>query len=244
MNFVADTHTHTVASGHAYSTIQENARYASSIGIKILNMSDHGPAMDGAPIRYHFSNLRVVPELLYGVRVIKGVELNIINYDGEVDLPEKELRRLELVMAGFHDSCIEPASVEEHTNAAVKVLANPYIDILVHPGNPVFGIDVERVVKAAKDYNKLIEINNQSFLVREGSEKNCREIALMCKKYGVRITTGSDAHICFDVGKFNNVDRLLEEIEMPEELVMTTSEEKINNYLTERKKRIESLTRV
>lgn len=238
MNLIADTHTHTISSGHAYSTIQENAREAYENGIRLINMSDHGPAMNGAPFLYHFGNLGVIPQVLYGVRIIKGVELNIVSYDGEVDLPRRYLKRLELVLASFHDICIVPSTVENHTKAAIKVLENPYIDILAHPGNPQFQIDIEKVVKAAKENNKLIEINNHSFYARPGSENNCRDILRMCKKYGVRITTGSDAHFSFNVGKFENVESLLAEIGMPEELVITTSVEKMEDYLLERQKRI------
>lgn len=238
MKIVVDTHTHTISSGHAYSTVQENAKEALVNGIKMINVSDHGPAMKGAPFLYHFGNLRVIPDLLYGVRIIRGVELNIINYNGEVDLPQSYLERLELCLASYHDICLQPSTVEDHTNAAIKILSNPFIDIFAHPGNPQFQIDIEKVVKAARDNNKLIELNNHSFLVRSGSEKNCLEIARMCKKYKVRITTGSDAHISFNIGKFDNVKKLLEEVQMPEELVLTTSVEKVENYLLERKKRI------
>ncbi|HEX2926047.1 MAG TPA: phosphatase [Ruminiclostridium sp.] len=238
MRIIVDTHTHTVSSGHAYSTVQENAREAFANGIRMINVSDHGPAMKGAPFLYHFGNLEVIPEMLYGVRIIRGVELNITSYSGEVDLPVRYLKQLELCLASFHDICIEPSTKENHTNAAVEILKNPYIDIFAHPGNPQFQIDIERVVKAAKDYNKLIELNNHSFVVRKGSESNCREIALMCKKYGVRVTTGSDAHISFNIGRFDNVTRLLDEVEMPEELVVTTSVERMEGYLAERKKRM------
>ncbi len=241
MKIVVDTHTHTISSGHAYSTIQENAKEAFTNGIQMINMSDHGPAMSGAPFRYHFGNLEIIPNLLYGVRVLKGVELNIINYNGKIDLDDYYLEKLDLVLASYHDICIKPATIEEHTNAAIQVLSNPYIDVLAHPGNPQFQIDIEKVVKAAKDYNKLIEINNQSAIVRRGSEQNCIQIARMCKKYGVRITTGSDAHISFGVGKFDYVTKLLEEAEVPEELVVTTSVEKMDVYLLERRKRIKNL---
>ncbi len=241
MEIVVDTHTHTISSGHAYSTIQENAKEALNNGMKMINMSDHGPKLKGAPFLYHFGNLRVIPDYIYGVRVLKGVELNIINYEGEVDLSEYYLKNLDLVLASYHEICIQPATEEEHTNAAIKVLSNPYIDVLAHSGNPNYQLDIERVVKAAKDYNKLIEINNQSALVREGSEKNCLEIARMCKKYGVRMTTGSDAHISFDIGRFNNVTKLLEEADIPEELVVTTSVIKMEEYLLERRKRISHL---
>ncbi len=238
MKIIADTHTHTISSGHAYSTIQENAREAFANGIQIINMSDHGPAMSGAPFRYHFGNLEIIPDTLYGVRVLKGVELNIINYNGDIDLDDYYLEKMDLVLASYHDICIKPATIEEHTNAVIQILSNPYIDVFAHPGNPQFQIDIEKVVKAARDNNKLIEINNQSALVRKGSEKNCLQIAHMCKKHGVRITTGSDAHISFGIGKFDFVTKLLEEADMPEELVITTSIEKMDEYLLERRDRI------
>jgi putative hydrolase len=241
LNIVVDTHTHTISSGHSYSTIQENAKEALVNGIKMINMSDHAPNLPGATFKFHFTNLRVIPSVLYGVRVLKGAELNIINYNGDIDLDEYYLKNLDLALASFHDVCIDPGTVEEHTNAAIKVLANPYVDVLAHPGNPQFQIDIEKVVKAARDYNKLIEINNHSFVVRKGSAQNCLEIARMCKKYGVRLTTGSDAHICYDIGKFDNVKKLLEEAQIPEELVLTTSVQKMEEYLLERKNRIAHL---
>ena len=238
MKLIVDTHTHTISSGHAYSTIQENAKEAYVNGIRMINMSDHGPAMNGAPFRYHFGNLGVIPNELYGVRILKGVELNIMSYDGEVDLSDDYIKNLDLILASYHDICITPSTVEEHTKAAVKILENPYIDVLAHPGNPQFQIDIETVVKAAKNNNKLLEINNHSAYVRKGSEKNCLEILRMCKKYGVRVTTGTDAHISFKIGKFENVIKMLDEVQMPEELVITTSLDKMENYLLEKQKRL------
>ncbi len=243
MKIIADTHTHTISSGHAYSTIQENAKEAFTNGIQMINMSDHGPAMSGAPFRYHFGNLEIIPDTLYGVRVLKGVELNIINYNGEIDLDDYYLEKMDLVLASYHDICIKPATIEEHTNAAIQILSNPYIDVFAHSGNPQFQIDIEKVVKAARDNNKLIELNNQSALVRKGSEKNCLQIAQMCKKHGVRIATGSDAHISFGIGKFDFVTELLKEADVPEELVITTSIEKMDEYLHERRNRIMNLSK-
>ena len=238
MNLVVDTHTHTVSSGHSYSTIQENAKEAAANGIKMINMADHAPGMIGAPCLYHFSNMRVIPEYIYGVRIIKGVELNILNYQGEVDLPVSYMKRLELCLASFHDICIAPSTVEDHTNAAIAVLKNPFIDILAHAGNPQFQLDYEKVVLAAKEHNKLIEINNHSFEARAGSDKNCYEIATLCKKHGVRMVTGSDAHISFSIGKFDKVKELLSKADIPEYLVLTSSCEKMESYLEERQKRI------
>ncbi|RCX11286.1 putative hydrolase [Anaerobacterium chartisolvens] len=232
MEIIIDTHTHTVSSGHAYSTIQEMARGARDKGIKMIAMTDHGPSMGGAPHLYHFGNLRVIPDEICGVRVLKGVEANIIDYDGNTDMPDGYLKRLEYTIASFHDICIAPSTVEDHTRAMINVLKNPYIDAVAHPGNPQFQVDIDRVVMAAKEYNKLIEINNHSFYVRTGSERNCKTFALKCKEYGVKVVCGSDSHISFSVGSFENVHKILDEVGMPEDLVMCTSIERFNEYLS------------
>ena len=228
MKIVVDTHTHTIASGHAYSTIQEMAAEAAKKNIEAFAVTDHGPKMKGGPFLYHFGNLRVVPDTINNVRIIKGAEVNIIDYSGTLDIPDDYLKRLEFVLASFHDICIEPGSVEDNTNALINVMKNPYIDAIAHPGNPVFKVDIPKVVSAAKEFNKYIEINNDSFVIRPGSDKNCKEFALECKKQGVKVVCGSDAHISFDVGRFERVRRLFEEIDMPENLVMNTS---VSNFL-------------
>lgn len=235
MNLIIDTHTHTITSGHAYSTIQENAREAADEGIKMLVMADHGPTLAGAPTLLHFWNMRVIPETIYGVRIVKGVEANIIDYEGNLDVPDIYLKRLEFVLASLHDITIEPSTVEEHTNALVQVLKNPYVDAVAHPGNPMYQVDIDKVVKTAVEYGKLIEINNTSFLVRKGCESNCMEFIRKCKQYGAMITCGSDAHISFDVGRFDKVKAMLEEAEIPEELVICTSTERFEEFLRARK---------
>lgn len=82
----------------------------------------------------------------------------------------------------------------------------------------MFQVDIDRVVKAAQEYGKLIEINNGSFRVRKGSFENCLEFVRKCRKYGVSVTCGTDAHICYDIGKFSKVLEILEEDRCPKNL--------------------------
>ena len=235
MKIIIDTHTHTLASGHAYSTIRENAEEAKTKGIEAIAMTDHGPSMQGASTLLHFWNLKAIPEYISGVRIIKGAEANITDYSGGLDIPDELLSRLELCIASYHDITIRQGTVEEHTAGLINAIKNPYIDVIGHPGNPAFPVDIDRVVKAAAEYNKLIEINNNSFVIRKGCYENCLEFARKCKKYGVRVTCASDAHICYDIGRFEKVMAVLKEAEMPEELIICTSIRKIEEYLKERK---------
>ena len=78
MKILADTHTHTIASGHAYSTVDENARWAAEQGLRLLALTDHAPAMQNTTCHAYFANLNVIPQELRGVRILRGVELNIL----------------------------------------------------------------------------------------------------------------------------------------------------------------------
>ncbi|HWR60308.1 MAG TPA: phosphatase [Clostridia bacterium] len=239
MKFLIDTHCHTISSGHAYSTIAELAETAAGKGLKLIAMTDHGPAMPGGPHIFHIGNLRVIPDYIKGVRVLKGVEANIIDFDGRLDLPDSYLKRLEIVIAALHDVCIAPGSVEENTRALVAAMNNPYVDIIAHPGNPYYPIDIDRLIQCAYDTGKLIEINNSSFAgSRRGSAENCRKIAAGAREKGVLLTAGSDCHICYDVGRFDKVEEIFEEVGMPEELVINTDPQKLIDYLNRNGKKV------
>lgn len=235
MKLLADTHFHTNVSAHAYSTLQEVVQEAANKGLELVAMTDHGPQMDDGAVEFHFRNLRTLPEEIYGVRVLKGIELNVLNFDGDIDLEEDILKRLDFVIASFHESAISPGNINQNTKAAINVLRNPFIDVIGHPDNPRYPINIEEVVKAAKEYGKLMELNNLSFKVRQGGEENIINIIKYCKEYGVKMCVGSDAHISFDIGELDNIYRLLQQEKVPEELILNTSKDKVLSYIKERR---------
>jgi putative hydrolase len=238
MRIAVDTHVHSVASGHAYSTVLENARSARRRGVRGFVLTDHGPGLGGGTHIYHFGNLKVLPALIAGVRVYKGAEANIMDPDGALDIPAEILEKLDFVLAGFHEASLKPGKAETNTAILERVLRNPYVDAVSHPGNPVYPIDVASFVNAVAVSGKLVEINNGSFSVRRGSADRCAEIANECARRGVRIACGSDAHVCFDVGRFDRVIPLLKEIRIAKELVVNASLRSFDQYLAERAERI------
>ena len=116
MELLVDLHTHTITSGHAYSTITENALAASRRGLKLLGMTDHGPSMPGAPHLFHFDNLSILPEQLFGVKILPGVEANITNHEGELDMPLSYLSYLKLILVGLHPICYPGGTCEQNTS--------------------------------------------------------------------------------------------------------------------------------
>ncbi|WP_432665816.1 phosphatase [Wukongibacter baidiensis] len=244
MKLILDTHTHTIASGHAYSTIHDYIDVAKKKELELVAFTDHGPAMPGGPHIFHIGNQRVIPREIDGVEILRGVEANIVDFDGNIDIPERFLKRLDIVLASLHDVCIDPGTREENTRAFLKVMENQYVDIVAHPGNPRFPIDIDAFVLTAKKENKIIEINNSTFTNpgRSGSRENCIMIARKAKEHGVFVVAGSDAHISFDVGNFEKTIEVFKLVEMPEELIMNTSKEKLKDYLRAKGRKFEEKT--
>lgn len=229
---VVDIHTHTISSGHAYSTLLENCSEAAKKGLRLIAMTDHGPAMPGGPHIFHIGNQRVIPNFINGVEVLKGVEANILDASGRLDIEEKKLKNLDIVIASLHEPCITPGTKEDNTSAIIGAIKNKYVDIIAHPGNPVFPIDIEEVLRAAREYNVLIEINNSSLgLSRTGSEENCKRIAEAAACNGNMIALGSDAHICFAVGEFDKALELVKNAGIQDEYIINTHENKLKDFL-------------
>jgi len=238
MKFVADLHIHTISSGHAYSTVMENAQAAADKGLEMIAITDHGPSMPGAPHAYHFGNLRVIPNELFGVRILKGVEANIIDRVGSLDLDDARLANLDIVLAGLHNVCSPTGSIAENTEMMINAMKNPWVDVIVHPGNPQYLIDAEAVVQAAVQYDVAVELNNSSLkLSRAGSRPYCENILCLAKKVGAKIIVGTDSHFSLAIGDFNPAIAILEKYDIDPSTVLNTSIISIKNHLERRSNR-------
>ena len=232
MRFVADLHIHTISSGHAYSTVLENAKVAAERGLELMAITDHGPSMPGAPHAYHFSNQAAIPRELFGVRVLKGIEANIINRQGQLDLDDYRLGKLDIVLAGLHTGCSPYGSVAENTEMMINAIRNHWVDIIVHSGNPEYPINEEEVVQAAAEYGVAVEINNSSLTIsRHGSKPHCDHIACLAKRFGAKMILGTDSHFAYSVGDFSAAEKLLAENGISVAMVLNTSIEKIWEHL-------------
>lgn len=230
MNMILDLHTHTIASGHAYSTLIENVTVASQKGLEMVGLSDHAPAMPGGTYIYYFQNMRIIPEEILGVRVLKGVEANIIDHEGRIDMSDEDLKHLDYVIASMHPPCLSFASKKENTRALLKTMENPYVTIIGHPDDGRFELNYEEVVDGAISSGTLLEINNAS-LSPKGFRKDASiattQILKLCRAKNYPVILGSDAHMAYDVGNFNNCLLLLDQIGFPSELVLNSNPAKV-----------------
>lgn len=234
MKLLVDSHTHTLASAHAYSTVLELAKAASEAGLSLLAVTDHAPAIPDSCDRWHFINYHVMDRELYGVQMIYGVELNIMDYDGKIDLEDFLLVKQDVCIASFHTITTVPGSKKENTRAMAKAMENPYVDILGHPDDGNIPVDYKELVLQAKEASVLLEINNSSLKAakyRLNARENMIEMLTYCEKYGVSVVVGTDAHFATAVGRMEEAVSLLQEIRFPEELIVNSSVEKYLNHL-------------
>lgn len=244
--FRVDSHVHSILTNHAYSTIEENAKHARRKGIHAIAITDHfGPNEQSYinNIVASIVNRKVLPRKMYGVSIIKGVELDIIDHDGNLpfsnisytfdrskSLLEAVTSSCEIVIASVHpNDTFQKKTIVEHTNMYIKVLENPCVNIIGHSGRSGMEYDIKEVLRAAYENKKAIEINAES-LNNPRTKHICKNIIEKCAEENVYITIGSDAHCACSIGNFKNINKLLKEIRFPKELILNIKKEKFMRF--------------
>ncbi|WP_036611046.1 PHP domain-containing protein [Oribacterium sp. P6A1] len=246
-----DTHTHTLFSRHAYSTIQENIKEASDMGLELLVSTDHFSAMlwpdydCSKHYQYLFTSPMTWPREWMGVTLLSGCEADIVGLDGSLfgqDIPldcsivgdpfknpttlyEHTTKNMDYVIASVHGKAfVKDASPVQMTDMYIKALQQEKVFILGHIGRSGLDVDFRAIASAAKEMNKLIEVNEHSFSFDGGrtdnfSRNRCKQVLEACAETGCHISVATDAHISCLIGKFDETRKLLEEVHFPEELI-------------------------
>ena len=232
-DFQLDIHTHTIVSGHAYGTIREMAAGAKERNLEMLGITEHAPGIPGTCTPVYFSNLKMAPKNLYGVKILYGCELNVMN-DGTVSLPEKYLAILDYAIAGIHGLCYQDAGIAGNTENVISYMRHPKVRLISHPDDDHTPLDYERLVAGAKQYNVALEVNNSSFLKKEkrlNCVENYRRMLKLCQLYKVPAVVSSDAHDPAYVGRFEEACEFLNELGFDRELLLNTSVAKWMAYI-------------
>lgn len=244
MRYLLDSHSHTFLSGHAYNTMQEMALKAKEMGLQALAITEHAPTIPGTCDPIYYANFHVIDRFMYGIELLMGIELNIIDYQGNLDLKSSQLGKIDVGIASIHPNvgngekypAYIPGDIKENTRAFLKAMESPDVDIIGHPDDPRVPVDYEDLVKGAKENHVLLELNASSLDLknvrgRGGAANNMREMLRLCEKYGTHVIVNSDAHCACAVGKFERVDAILQEIQFPEELVVNRDLELYKSFL-------------
>lgn len=230
---IADVHMHSIMSGHAFGTVRELAQMAAQRNLLLIGVTEHGPGIPGTCDPLYFLNITDAPRTLYGVEMLYGSEVNILN-DGTVDLDERHLERLDYAVAGIHGLCYDEAGVVKNTDNVISAMANGKVKFISHPDADTFPMDYPALVQGAKEYGVALEVNNSSIRkpkLRPGCIENYHKMLPLCMEYGVPVVVNTDSHDPDQVGDFTMAMKLLEEIGMDENLVLNNDLEKLKAFL-------------
>lgn len=226
---LCDLHTHSISSGHGTTDkVFELIQSASEKGLKILGISDHGPATAGSASTSYFRGLTCAEKQRYGIRVLYGVELNIIDTEGKVDLPDSVLQKLDYAFISIHPPLLTPYAHKDLTDTYIKAMGHPKVRFLGHIDDGRFPVDFERLLAYAKTCKIYPEINNGSLMphaYRVDGQKNCRSILKICKKIQLPVLLSSDSHGKANIGNMQYIYPLLQETDFPVHLIINSKPE-------------------
>ncbi len=229
-----DLHTHTCASGHGtMDSITTMAMEAAKRKMKILGISDHGPASEGSAALSYFRSLFLCERNRFGIRLLYGVEANILDTDGHLDIPDEILRSLDYCIISMHRPIYTSGSVAENTNAYIRAMRHPKVKMIGHCDDARFPVNYKELISAALSYSVIPELNNVS-LLPDSYRKDCRVNAIhllqTCESLSCPIILSSDSHGHENVGIMTEAVKLISEIGFPHTLIHNLTIEQ--HYLT------------
>lgn len=230
---IADVHTHSLLSGHAYGTIRELAAEAAVRGLKLLGVTEHGPRIPGTVDPIYFGNLCDAPRMLSGVEMLYGCEVNILD-SGTVDLDDRHMDNLDYAVAGIHFPCYDDVGMTRNTDNIIKVMENPKVKFISHPDCNTYPLDYPALVAAARETGTALEMNNSSLRkqsFRPGCVENYRRLIPLCMEAGVPIVINTDAHDPGAVGDFTLALALLETMDIDESLILNNDLARLKAFL-------------
>jgi len=236
LNLKADLHTHSLASGHAYSTITEIARAAANKNLKLIAITDHGPEMPGSCHSYHFGNLKALPDEIHGVKIISGVEANI-GPDGNLDLGSKFRNRLDFIAAGIHDDALYVGDYKEDcTRAIITAIQSGEVDMITHPVSNFNPVNIEEIAEAASKHQVILEINASSYSEGRSIDRgNLDEDIKLCQLAGddpnLLLALNSDAHFHDFVGYVEPAKEIIKKSGISPERFINYSADKFIDFL-------------
>lgn len=229
---IADLHTHTIASGHAYGTIREMAQVAAERGLYLLGLSEHAPGIPGTADPFYYTNLKVIPRKLYGVEILHGSEINVLP-GGKLSLEQKYIDLLDYAIIGIHPPCYQDGGRENNTLDLIRCMENPKVRFVSHPDDSRFPLDYALLAQGAREHGVALEVNNTSLSrnIRLGCRENYRSMLSECRRYSVPVLVNSDAHDPSWVGEFTEARLFLEELGFDEELILNNDLARVKAFL-------------
>jgi putative hydrolase len=225
-----DLHLHTINSGHAFCTVNEYINQAKTNNMQMIGFADHGPALESSLTNeIYFSCLPRIPRKIGDLMVLKGIEANIIDIDGKIDISDKIIDKLDFVIAGLHlgASCDWKNNIKNNTKAVVNTIKSGKINVVSHPYYvDRYQTDIKTISLMACEYEVLLEVNLHYLLEKKMSPSTIPDVITMIdvvKQHQQKVIVNSDAHNIWEMADDTSLKKIQDKIGLTEEMI-------INNY--------------
>lgn len=196
-----DLHAHTKATD-GRNTLLEMAQAAQAMGFEYLAITEHSRrltvahGLDPQQLLHQLDEIDRLNETLQGITLLKGIEVDILE-NGELDMPDSVLARLDLVIGAVHSKF--ELSRAKQTERIVRAMAHPHFTLLAHPTGRLierrapYDVDMLRIIREAKQRGCYLELNAHPERL-DLLDTQCQ----MAKEEGVLVSINSDAHTTQD----------------------------------------------
>lgn len=196
-----DLHVHTTRTD-GRNTLEEMAAAAQKFGYEYIANTEHSKrlamakGLDEDALAENIEKIDKLNKNLKNFTVLKGIEVDILE-DGSLDLGDEVLKKLDIVVCAIHYKF--NLTREQQTQRILKAMDNPYFNIFAHPTGRLinerdpYDIDMEKVMKKAKENNCFLEINSQP------SRLDLNDFYIkMGREIGIKFAISTDAHSTAD----------------------------------------------
>ncbi len=228
-----DLHTHSLFSLCGLHTIVEMLTQAKKLGMKALAITDHGKTLGGRLSGVFFERLQ---EPIPGIKLLKGIESNVLDQSGNIDCPTKLLKYMDVVLLGIHPNIQNGLGIKAYTKMLITAIEkNRYVDVITHPNDPYYPINFKTIAECAKQNDLALELNNSKIMLNRVSVELTEDMLTECKNTGCFIAVNSDAHALNEIGLDDSVTPLLKNVNFPEELIINRNMETALDFINRKK---------
>ncbi|MBW1952460.1 MAG: PHP domain-containing protein [Deltaproteobacteria bacterium] len=216
-----DFHLHTVFTD-GEDNLESYVRSAVEQGLSAIAFPEHVTLDEARLNGWFLAFLKEVDrcrEVFPDIKIFKGVEARVIDFQGRLNFPEHYAASVDFVMGVVHRYPGVGTNVADYSKeitpdkarhleleATLAILENPQVSVIGHVGGVYlkkFGLfpleDFARVIQKAAQRGVAFEINSRYH------QAIWKELLELCAQHGARVTLGSDAHKVEHLGDINRL---------------------------------------
>ncbi len=232
-----DLHIHSLRSPCGTMTYGELVQAAADLGVRSIAITDHGLGMGLNRFTFHILAKRFPAEHL-GVRVYKGIEANVLDADGTVDVPQEVLPWFDYIALGLHpiQGLWPDSGVQANTDTVLSALRrNPWIDALAHATQRTHPLDPDRLLPVMAELGVAFEVNECSHLYDKADAELTARWLQQAVALDVPVVTNSDAHVVTEMAQDEHIRGVLYRAGLEMDVAVNATDESVATFVASRR---------